>query len=984
VKKEEIQDSRFKIQDCNDQELQVDSSGQGILNFESDNFESKNSPVTCLGMEFPDDEARRSYFLDKLREFLADPEFRKIEGFPIGEDEDILNLSDPPYYTACPNPFIADFIKHYGKPYDPNVPYSKEPFAADVSEGKNDPIYNAHSYHTKVPHKAIMRYILHYTEPGDVVFDGFCGTGMTGVAAQLCGDRKTVESLGYRVDDQGVIYQQEEETDESGKKRTVWKPFSRLGARRAVLNDLSPAATFIAYNYNTPVNVQAFEREAKRILKEVENECGWMYATLASPEDGEPEAWADKLRACKTADEIRELLSSQSSLLRDGPTWGRINYTVWSDVFVCPECTQEVVFWEAAVDKEAGKVHSEFPCPHCGASLTKRNMDRAWATKYDKAIGRTIRQAKQVPVLINYSVGKKRYEKTTDAFDMAIIEKIEQLDIPYWFPTDRMPEGEESRRNDDIGLTHAHHFYTKRSLWVLDAFVVRAKQKLTQALWVATACTEGSSRLNRERPFGLPSKLSGTLYVSSMIREINTLSFLRRKISKYETRGLGPYVFLSAYSSSVLSNSDSSIDYIFTDPPFGGNLMYSELNFLWEAWFKVFTNNKTEAIANKAQKKGLPEYQRLMTECFKECYRVLKPGRWMTVEFHNSKNSVWNTIQEALQTAGFVIADVRTLDKKQGSFKQVTSASAVKQDLIISAYKPNGGLEDRFKLIAGTEDGVWDYIRTHLGKLAPPAIKNGSMEINPERMNYLLFDRMVAFHVQRGVTVPLSAAEFYAGLAQRFPERDGMYFLPEQVAEYDKKRMKVKEVLQLQLFVTDEASAIQWLKQQLTRKPQTFQEIQPQFLRELHKTKHEKLPELSELLEQNFLRYDGKGEVPSQIHSYLSSNFKELRNLPKDDERLRAKAKDRWYVPDPNKASDLEKLRERALLREFEEYRKSKQKRLKVFRLEAVRAGFKKAWQERDYATIIAVARKIPESVLQEDPKLLMWFTNSLTRMEDE
>jgi len=96
------------------------------------------------------------------------------------------------------------------------VPYNKEPFAADVSEGKNDPIYNAHSYHTKVPHKAIMRYILHYTEPGDVVFDGFCGTGMTGVAAQLCGDRKTVESLGYKVDDQGVIYQQEEETDESG------------------------------------------------------------------------------------------------------------------------------------------------------------------------------------------------------------------------------------------------------------------------------------------------------------------------------------------------------------------------------------------------------------------------------------------------------------------------------------------------------------------------------------------------------------------------------------------------------------------------------------------------------------------------------------------------------------------------------------------------------------------------------------------------
>ena len=107
-------------------------------------------------------------------------------------------------------------------------------------------------------------------------------------------------------------------------------------------------------------------------------------------------------------------------------------------------------------------------------------------------------------------------------------------------------------------------------------------------------------------------------------------------------------------------------------------------------------------------------------------------------------------------------------------------------------------------------------------------------------------------------------------------------------------------------------------------------------------------------------------------------------NLAKDDPALKAKGKDRWYVPDPNKAGDLEKLRERALMREFEEYRESKQKRLKVFRLEAVRAGFKKAWQERDYATIIAVARKIAEKILQEDPKLLMWYDQALTRTGGE
>jgi hypothetical protein len=260
--------------------------------------------------------------------------------------------------------------------------------------------------------------------------------------------------------------------------------------------------------------------------------------------------------------------------------------------------------------------------------------------------------------------------------------------------------------------------------------------------------------------------------------------------------------------------------------------------------------------------------------------------------------------------------------------------------------------------------------------------KDGQAEVIAERQNYLLFDRMVAFHVQRGVTVPVSAAEFYLGLVHRFPERDGMYFLSEQAADYDKKRMTTREVLQLEIFVIDESSAIQWLKQQLIKKPQTFPELHPQFLKEIGGwQKHEKPLELSQMLKDNFLLYDGKGEVPSQIHGYLSTNFKELRSLPKDDPGLRAKGKDRWYVPDPNKAGDLEKLREIRLLREFEEYRQAKQPRLKIFRLEAVRTGFRTAWKERDYSTIIQVARKIPESILQEDPKLLMWYDQALTRM---
>ena len=266
-------------------------------------------------------------------------------------------------------------------------------------------------------------------------------------------------------------------------------------------------------------------------------------------------------------------------------------------------------------------------------------------------------------------------------------------------------------------------------------------------------------------------------------------------------------------TAAALGVPDNSIDYIFTDPPFGENIYYADLNFLVESWHRVFTDATPEAIVDKFKKKGLIEYQRLMQRCFAEYCRVLKPGRWMTVVFHNSRNAVWNAIQEAMLAAGFVVADVRTLDKQQGSYRQVTS-TAVKQDLVISAYKPNGGLEERFKIEAGAEDGVWDFIRTHLKQLPVFVSRDGQAEVIAERQHYLLFDRMVAFHVQRGVTVPLSAAEFYAGLTQRFSERDGMYFLPEQVAEYDKKRMTTREILQLEIWVKDESSAIQWLKQQ--------------------------------------------------------------------------------------------------------------------------------------------------------------------------
>lgn len=313
--------------------------------------------------------------------------------------------------------------------------------------------------------------------------------------------------------------------------------------------------------------------------------------------------------------------------------------------------------------------------------------------------------------------------------------------------------------------------------------------------------------------------------------------------------------------------------------------------------------------------------------------------------------------------------------------------TAVKQDLVISAYKPNGGFEDRFQKEATTEEGVWDFVRTHLKYL--PVVKRGTsthLIAVTERDPRILYDQVVAYYVRKGYPVPCNSSDFQSGLAQRFIPRDGMFFLPEQAAEHDRKKMQYGEPGEQwgTTVVDDEQSAISWLMARLKQTPQPYNEIQPDFMPMLsHLKAHERdLLSLDILLADNFLRYDGTGLVPEQIHSYLSTNWKDLRNLPKDDPALRAKAKDRWYVPDPNKVGDLEKLRERSLLREFDDYRTSTQKRLKVFRLEAVRAGFKKAWQDRDYDTIIVVAQKIPEDVLQEDAKLLMWYDQAMTRLQ--
>ena len=909
---------------------------------------SSAGPVECLGITFESDDARRAHFLARLKEQL--PDLRQRHDFPIGEDEDILRLSDPPYYTACPNPFLAEFVRHYGKPYDPDEPYHREPFAVDVSVGKTDPLYKAHGYHTKVPHRAIVPSILHYTEPGDIVLDGFCGSGMTGVAAQWCG----TAPAKYRLE-------LEQQWAKEGREPPKW------GARRAILGDLSPAATFIAANYNIPFDVDAFAEAAQKLLEDVEEEIGWMYETLHT----------------------------------DGKTKGQIDYTVWSECFTCPECVGEITYTLEALDNDTGRIRRTFPCPTCGATLDKKRLNRVSVSEHDDATNTNVATTKRVPVHIIYSVNGRRHSKEPTPDDLATLEEIERLPQPVALPIDRMmhkPEdvlvwGDQWRRGVS-SFTHVHHLFLPRARHALSALWQRVTRRSScrfrsALMFFAEQAIMGMSLQNRYGPlhYSQASRyMAGRIQIPSQHSEVPPWYILSGKLTRLKA-ALGQIDFAPNRASTTTGDCSTtpippdSIDFVFTDPPFGDNLAYSELNFLNESFLRVFTRTESEAVVSRSQQKDVSSYQEMMRKCFEEYRRVLKPGRWMTVVFHNSRNAIWNAIQEGLLSAGFVVADVRVLDKKQGTFNQVKAAQAVKQDLVISSYKPNGGLEDRFRLVAGTEDGAWEFLRTHLRQLPVFVAKADKVEVVSERQDYLLFDRMVAFHVLRGATVPLSATEFYQGLRQRFAERDRMYFLTEQAVEYDRRRATVGKVAQLELFVKDEETAIQWLRQQLEAKPQTYQDIHPNYIKELAGwAKHEKMLELAALLRENFLHYNGQGEVPPQLHAYLSTNYKDLRNLPKDATTLRLKAKDRWYVPDPHKASDLEEIRDRTLLREFKEYQTSDTRRLRLFRLEAIRAGFRHAWQAQDYATIVAVAAKIPDNVLQEDPKLLMWFDQATVR----
>lgn len=551
-------------------------------------------------------------------------------------------LDRPPLYTAGPNPALGALgsqepagarLPEGGRPAPPEPVGASTPTTGErprsgkvegvapsgvLSGGKNDLLYMLHPYHTKVPHQVLSALIARHTRPGELVLDPFCGSGMTGVAARLMG-------------------------------------------RRAILIDLSPAATFIAHGYLNPLTPEALERAGKAWLEAARPYLAELYRT-PDPEGGTTE----------------------------------LEYTVWSDRFRCPECGDTFLFWDAAVDRGEGRrprVLARFPCPTCGRPLTKTQLERVWG---DDGL------AVQEPVerCLPGRPAQRRLAVTDQ--DRVHLARLAGSAPDDWCPTDPLPPGLSSNQPRlSHGLTRVDQFYTPRNLralarlWAgLSAFPDDEARALAFH-WTAVA--RNASRMNRwPRQRG---PLSGTLYLPSLCYEIH----VGKAVARHLRKGAAAAAFLRDHApgdpaaalrigtqsaTHLAGLPDASVDYVVTDPPFGDNLMYSELNLLWEAWLGVRTDTAQEMVVDPVHGRGMESYRSLMTEAFREARRVLKPGRALTVVFHHARAQVWQAAQEALAAAGLELEEVQALDKRQGSFKQLTAPGAVRYDLVITLRKP--------------------------------------------------------------------------------------------------------------------------------------------------------------------------------------------------------------------------------------------------------------------------------------------------------
>lgn len=309
-----------------------------------------------------------------------------------------------------------------------------------------------------------------------------------------------------------------------------------------------------------------------------------------------------------------------------------------------------------------------------------------------------------------------------------------------FFPTAELPDGVNLRQPKKHGLTSINRFYTPRNLAAM-SHLWREIHRIENddiagfLAFVFTSLYRRVTKLSEFRFWG-GSGNTANFNVPYIFNEANVFVTFERKArtiqDHLETTAkayAGRSVVRTGSATDLSFLPDASVDLVFTDPPFGANINYSEMNILWEAWLDAFTDATHEVIVNRFQNKNIAAYETLMLGSLKECYRVLRSGHWLLLVFMNSSHNVWNALRKSVLDAGFSLERVDIFDKQHGTFKQFVSDNTAGCDLLLHCRKAEAStatVTDR------TLASAAESVNRFLGKREAPVPKLPYLHVHRE------------------------------------------------------------------------------------------------------------------------------------------------------------------------------------------------------------------------------------------------------------